>query len=155
MREQTKKLEQRLTAEQIKAAQLLAVNNFLPKNVSEDGSKRLTLAEIAKEAGISVRQLHRWRNYDENFINYANGLASNAFQSYLPDILEKHLDMTLKGQGSMKGIELFYKFAGLLIDRSEVKTEDSTTNQSIDERLARLKARTESIKPEEEPKEDK
>ncbi|NMF00013.1 phBC6A51 family helix-turn-helix protein [Aneurinibacillus aneurinilyticus] len=154
MREQTKKLEQRLTAEQIKAAQLIAVNNFLPKNPSEGEQGRLTYEQIAEQSGISVRQLHRWRNYNDDFINYTNALASNAFQSYLPDILEKHLDMTLKGQGSMKGIELFYKFAGLLIDKSEVKTEDTSANQSIDERLARLKERTKSLKVAEETKED-
>nr|WP_258398943.1 hypothetical protein [Brevibacillus laterosporus] len=62
--------------------------------------------------------------------------------SHLPQIMEKHLDMTLKGQGSMKGIELFYKFGGLLIDKSEVTNDDGRSLQSIDERLAALLERS-------------
>jgi hypothetical protein len=61
--------------------------------------------------------------------------------------MEKHLDMTLKGQGSMKGIELFYKFGGLLIDKQEVKTEEvGNSDKSLEERLAKLKAEREKQK---------
>jgi hypothetical protein len=136
-----KKLEARLTREQIVAAQLLAVNQFLPKSPQEGEQGRFTLDQIAEQAGITVRQLYNWRNYDENFVNYVSHQASNAFLSHLPDIMEKHLDMTLKGQGSMKGIELFYKFGGLLVDKTEVKTEDANAGQSVEERLARLQER--------------
>ncbi|WP_216625602.1 phBC6A51 family helix-turn-helix protein [Paenibacillus planticolens] len=137
----SKKLEARLTREQITAAQLMAVNQFLPKNPQEGEQGRYTYDEIAEKSGITVRQLYNWRHYDENFVKYVGHLASNAFLSHLPDIMEKHLDMTLKGQGSMKGIELFYKFGGLLVDKTEVKTEDVNAGQSIDERLALLQKR--------------
>ncbi|GGF88388.1 phBC6A51 family helix-turn-helix protein [Paenibacillus abyssi] len=145
-----KKLEARLTREQITAAQLLAVNQFLPKNPQPGEQGRYTYDQIAEQAGITVRQLYNWRHYDENFVKYVGHLASNAFLSHLPDIMEKHLDMTLKGQGSMKGIELFYKFGGLLIDRQEVKTEDANAGQSLDERLARLKERAQSAESEDD-----
>ncbi|NOU98469.1 hypothetical protein GC097_00310 [Paenibacillus sp. LMG 31457] len=141
MMRDSKKLEARLTREQITAAQLMAVNQFLPKNPQEGEQGRYTYDEIAEKSGITVRQLYNWRHYDENFVKYVGHLASNAFLSHLPDIMEKHLDMTLKGQGSMKGIELFYKFGGLLVDKTEVKTEDVNAGQSIDERLALLQKR--------------
>jgi hypothetical protein len=151
-----KRLESRLTREQIEAAHLLAVNKFLPRpapNISEEevakakalGSVRLQLQDIAERVSISERQLYNWRTYNDDFIGYVNALASNAFMSHLPDIMEKHLDMTIKGQGSMKGIELFYKFGGLLIDKQEVKTEDANASQSLDERLERLKERAKQV----------
>lgn len=136
-----KKLEARLTREQITAAQLLAVNQFLPKSPQAGEQGRYTYDQVAEQSGVTVRQLYNWRNYDENFVNYVSLLASNAFLSHLPDIMEKHLDMTLKGQGSMKGIELFYKFGGLLVDKTEIKTEDANAGQSVEERLARLQER--------------
>ncbi|QDX93627.1 hypothetical protein EEL32_05555 [Brevibacillus laterosporus] len=142
MAKDLRKLEARLTQEQIKAAQLLAVNNFLAKNPVGAEKGRMKLDEIAKEAGCSVSSLYKWRNYNETFIDYVNGLSANAFMSHLPQIMEKHLDMTLKGQGSMKGIELFYKFGGLLIDKSEVTNDDGRSLQSIDERLAALLERS-------------
>lgn len=146
-----RELETKLTREQIESARLLSVNQFLPKATSlpaeelaearEAGMVRLTYEEIANKCGISSRHLYRWRNFDENFIAYTNGLSTQSFMSNLPEVMQKHLDMMLKGQGSMKGIELFYKFGGLLIDRQEVKTESSDSNASLDERLARLKNR--------------
>jgi DNA-binding CsgD family transcriptional regulator len=164
MSKEIKRLESRLTAEQITAAQLLAVNKFLPRPPKDatdeeiaalkaDGNVRLQLGEIAQKLGVSERTLYNWRNSNEDFTKYVNLLATNVFMSHLPDIMEKHLDMTLKGQGSMKGIELFYKFGGLLIDKQEVKTEEVGAGESLDDRLARLKARSEAIQTEEQ-KED-
>jgi hypothetical protein len=156
MSKEIKRLESRLTAEQITAAQLLAVNKFLPrppKDASEDeivalkesGACRLELQDIARMVSISERQLYNWRTSNDDFIGYVNALAAQAFMSHLPNIMEKHLDMTLKGQGSMKGIELFYKFGGLLIDKQEVKTEEvGNSDKSLEERLAKLKARAEA-----------
>lgn len=141
----TKKLETRLTAEQIKAAQLLAVNKFLPKTPQDGEQGRRTYEEVAAEASVTVRQLYNWRTNSRDFIDYVNALASDAFLAHLPDVMEKHLDMTIKGQGSMKGIELFYKFGGLLIDRQEVKTDDGGASQSLDERLARLQERAKTV----------
>lgn len=142
MKSQIEKLRLKLSVEQLKAAEMIAVNNFLPRKADEHGNKRLTYEEIADAVGITTRQLYNWRNYNDDFINFTNALASNAMIGHLPEILEKHLDMTLKGQGSMKGIELFYKFAGLLVDKSEVKADvNDNTNESIEERIAKLRER--------------
>jgi len=147
-----RKLEPLLSREQLVAAKLLSVNKFLPKAsqlseeelayAKETDQVRLTLEEIADKSGITTRQLYTWRNYDQNFIEYTNLLASTSFMSHLPDVLNKHLDMMLKGQGSMKGIELFYKFGGLLVDKQEVKTDSTDSAQSIEERLAKLRERS-------------
>lgn len=154
-----RELETRLNREQIEAARLLSVNQFLPRApkelVGEDlevakeaQAVRLTYEEIAAKSGVSAVTLYKWRHYDENFIDYTNALSTGAFMAYLPEVMQKHLDMTLKGQGSMKGIELFYKFGGLLVDKSEVKTEQTNSNQSLDERLERLKQRTKGAEDE-------
>ncbi|MDN9010066.1 phBC6A51 family helix-turn-helix protein [Brevibacillus laterosporus] len=148
MAKDLRKLEAKLTREQIMAAQLLAINNFLPRNPDDGEQGRLTLDEIAEQAKCSISALYKWRHHNRDFIAYTNELSADAFMSHLPHIMEKHLDMTLKGQGSMKGIELFYKFGGLLIDRQEVKTEEGSTVQSLEDRLARLKERADSLKRE-------
>lgn len=145
MAKDLRKLEAKLSREQIAAARLLAINNFLPRNPSEGEQGRLTLDEIAEQAKCSVSALYKWRHHNRDFITYTNGLSADAFMSHLPQIMEKHLDMTIKGQGSMKGIELFYKFGGLLIDRQEITTDDAGSAQSLEDRLARLKERAESL----------
>ncbi|RAP27617.1 hypothetical protein C2W64_00765 [Brevibacillus laterosporus] len=61
MAKDLRKLEARLTQEQIKAAQLLAVNNFLAKNPVDAEKGRMKLDEIAKEAGCSVSSRYKWR----------------------------------------------------------------------------------------------
>lgn len=132
------KLAANLTGDQLKAADLLAVNRFLPKE------ERLTFAQISEQANISDRQFYNWRSSNDDFIKYVNFRASQAFEAHLPDFMEKHIAMSLNGQGSMKGIELFYKFNGLLVDKTEVKTEDSGQDRvALEERLARLRARKE------------
>lgn len=148
MAKDLRKLEAKLSREQIAAARLLAINNFLPRNPSEGEQGRLTLDEIAEQAGCSVSALYKWRHHNRDFIRYTNELSADAFMSHLPQIMEKHLDMTIKGQGSMKGIELFYKFGGLLIDRQEITTDDAASAQSLEDRLARLKERAESLQSE-------
>lgn len=155
MNEQIRKLRARLTQEQADAAELLARNNFLPKakddmdagalkQAKDNGDVRLNLEDIAEKVGVSTRQFYRWRNHNDDFINYVNALSTTVFKSHMPDVMRKHLDMTVKGQGSMKGIELFYKFFGLLVDKQEVKTEGNV-NQSVEERLEALKSRGKSV----------
>lgn len=138
MASKLEKLAANLTGDQLKAADLLAVNKFLPKE------ERLTFAQIAEQANISDRQFYNWRTSNTEFIQYVNYRASQAFEAHLPDFMEKHIEMSLKGQGSMKGIELFYKFNGLLVDKTEVKTEDTGQDRAaLEERLARLRQRKE------------
>lgn len=156
-----KEIEAKLKQEQLEAAKLLAVNNFLPhgrkltpeerQRKRENGEVRLTYEEIAEKVGASTKQLFNWRYENPDFITYVNGLVSHAFMAKLPEVVEKHLDMTLKGNGSMKGIELFYKFGGLLVDKAEVKqTEEGGQGvEELEERLQKLKERREGKKEDE------
>lgn len=154
MSSKLKALEAKLTQQQIRAAKLLAINEFLPsggRNMTEEqrqaareaGELRLTYEDIAKKAGCSTKQLYTWRHTHDDFIEYVNTLSMTTFMSNLPQVMNKHLEMVLKGHGSMKGIELFYKFGGLLVDRQEVTTKDDTNDQAtLEERLAKLKSRS-------------
>lgn len=150
-----KSLENKLNPRQIKAAHLLARNSFLKKGnrlnkeerqrKKENGEVALNQQEIADLVGVSDKQLYNWRMNNQDFIEYVNGLSVNWFKSKLPDIMNKHLEMTLEGQGSMKGVELFYKFGGLLTDKAEVKhaIEESETEEELEEKLENLKKKYE------------
>jgi hypothetical protein len=143
-------LRANLTPNQDIAAELLAANPFKPRKVnSEKGvteeDVQLTMEQIAEHADITARHLYRWRHEDEDFIAYVNELSTRAFMSQLPKVQSKHLDMALNGQGSMKGIELFYKVGGLLVDKHEVKSDEPSKRQSLDERLETLKQRAKGI----------
>ena len=136
MASKIEKLGARLTGDQITAAELLAVNKFLPK---ED---RKSIGDIAAASNVSERSLYNWRTNNEDFIEYVNLRAIQVFNSHLPDFMEKHMEMALKGQGSMKGIELFYKFGGYLVDKTEDITERGDhSKESLEERLERLRNR--------------
>lgn len=148
-----KALEARLTQAQIRAAKLLAINDFLPggaRTMNEEerlqaraeGRLKLTLEDIADQAGCSTKQLYTWRRTHDEFIEYVNTLSTITFMSNLPEVMNKHLEMVLKGHGSMKGIELFYKFGGLLVDKQEVSTKDEGNDSAtLEERLAKLQER--------------
>ena len=150
-----KSLENKLKPQQIKAAHLLARNSFLKKGnklsgeelqrKKEKGEVALSHMDIAELVGISNKQLYNWRMNNQDFVEYVNGLSVNWFKSKLPDIMNKHLEMTLEGQGSMKGVELFYKFGGLLTDKAEVKhaIEESETEEELEEKLENLKKKYE------------
>ena len=147
-----KKLEAKLSPLQIKAAKLIVMNEFLPRGgygipeeerqkARDEGRIKLTYEDIAKKTGCCTKTLYTWRHTDEDFIEYVNKLSTTTFMSNLPRVMNKHLDMVLKGHGSMKGIELFYKFGGLLVDKQEVTSRDESSDQTLEERLAKLKAR--------------
>lgn len=153
-----KQLESKLTIEQIEGARLLAQNNFLkkvPENANpdeinqgkEDGVYRLTLAEIAEKVGVATKTIYNWRTNNSDFTSYVNVISEEFFLAHLPDIMNKHLEMTLKGQGSMKGIELFYKFGGLLADRTQVEEENTESDDAtLKEKVAELKKRAQEGK---------
>lgn len=136
MASKIEKIGARLTGEQITAAELLALNKFLPKE------ERKSIGEIAAAANVSERSFYTWRMKNEDFIEYVNLRAIQIFNSHLPDFMEKHMEMSLKGQGSMKGIELFYKVNGYLVDKTEDVTErGDNSKESLEERLERLRNR--------------
>lgn len=127
--------EARLKDGQRKAALTLAANEFLPKN------ERTPLREIWEEAGVTQMTLWRWRHEDENFIAYKNYLASNMLDEHLPLVYGKLLESV--NRGSVKAIELFMKRIGDLDTKTEVTVKDDKNDDSIEERIARLRERAE------------
>lgn len=110
-------LKIRLTPVQRKAAELIVSNDFSPR-----GSK-MNLDEIAKEVGISERQLYTWRQ-NSDFTLYMAAISDNKLDNHrsLADSqLIKLIEGTSNnGLASIKALELFYKLNGRLEDKRTV-----------------------------------
>jgi hypothetical protein len=121
---------------QIKAIQILAMPN----------RGGMEFDEIADKVGISVRQLHRWRNIPE-FKAAIVETSLDLVKDELPAVLLAHRKQAEKG--NVKAIELFYKLFGLLIERQEIETVTASkdkSNEDIDSDIAELKALIEDVK---------
>ena len=96
---------------------------------------------IAKEVGISVRQLHRWRK-DDNFKQAIVEQSLDNVKAVLPNVLNAHTKQA--ESGNVKAIELFYKLFGLLIDRQEIE-QNVNTGDSLTNDLNELKSIIENV----------
>lgn len=128
---------------QKKAAHLLIEREF------SDRRTRKTKEQIAEECGVTRMTLYRWEHEDDNFIAYYNELAQKFVDSQLAFVYSKLLDGIKSG--SMKGIELYLKQAGKLIDKQEVEVDDK--REDADARQKRLLERLEQLAKEENDKE--
>lgn len=122
--------ESKFRPKQREAALALVEYEFTPKGA------RKTKEEIATDLGITRKTLHNWDTQDDNFINYKNYLSSDFMDSHMAFVYSKLLQSIDKG--SVRGIELYMKRIGDLKDQHEVKFEQTTDNQSFDERKAEL-----------------
>jgi hypothetical protein len=130
--------EARFKPGQRKAAHLLLEREF------GDKRNRKEKQEIAEECGICRMTLYRWEHEDENFIAYYNHIAQMYADSQLAFVYSKLMDGIKSG--SMKGIELYLKQAGKLVDKQEIEIEDN--RETIDERAERLRKRLEEMENE-------
>lgn len=137
-----KALESRLTPLQRKTA-LQLVQKELGEH--EDGSK-ITYQDVADSVGISVRQLHRWKNENPIFTEYTGLLADNFLLSSRPEVY-RHLMRAMRGaQPSVKAIDTYLKRFGLIqtkvqvenLEMNETRT-DEALKQELDELDALLK----------------
>lgn len=115
-------LKSRLTATQIKAAHLLVANSFASKE------EKKTLEEIAHECGITRQQLWRWRYDNRDFIKYVEALSDMRLAAYR-DLADAQLIKLIQGVSnngipSIKGLELYYKLTGRLVDRKQIEVDD-------------------------------
>ena len=120
---------------QRQAAELLLVREFAAKG------ERQTDEEIAEECGVTRMTLYNWRTKDENFIAYYQHRVDVYMRGQFGFVMRKLHDGI--SAGSMKGIELYVKMAGLLIDKSQVEVDDKRetpeeTKRRLAERLAEL-----------------
>lgn len=128
-------LRARLSADQLKAAELVVANDYA-------GKQKRTYEDVADELGITVRALYNWRQ-EPDFIKYCAWLSEtklDAFRATADSQLLKLIEGTSNnGLASIKALELFYKLNGRLIDRREVvqAEESSGTKRISDDELQR------------------
>ena len=92
----------------------------------------LSFEEVADKAGISERQLHRWRKKPEFKQAVIDQSLANV-KEVIPNVLSAHTKQA--ESGNVKAIELFYKLFGLLVDKQEI-TQDVTTRDKGNEDLS-------------------
>lgn len=96
---------------QIKAARLMATSE-----------EKMTNEQIAQAVGVDKRTLYRWKN-DKKWMEMYNELCEQEMDEFLGEAY-KYLKKSIRS-GSIKGMELYLKRSGKLIDRKEV-TKDMT-----------------------------
>lgn len=135
-------LRSQLTDTQAKAAHLLVQNSFANRD------EKKTLEEIAHECGVSRMQLYNWRQ-DIDFIRYKKALSEKHLASYR-DLADAQLLKLVKGTSNngvpyVKGLELYYKICGDLVDKKSIEFEDGSnrprlTAKEVSEGLDELNA---------------
>lgn len=134
-------LKTRLKPAQRLAAELLVTNEFAKK-----GEKK-TFEQIAKEVGITDRQLYNWRQ-DPDFLRYYSAISDTKldnFRALADSQLVKLIEgaFTNNGTPSIKALELYYKLSGRLQERKHVTFENESrkptmTRDEISEQLKEL-----------------
>lgn len=108
--------------------------------LSQPNKAGFSFEEIAEKAGISVRQLHRWRSNPE-FKQAVVEQSLENVKEVIPNVLKAHVKRA--ESGNVKAIELFYKLFGLLVEKQEieqnVKTEQKD-NADLAKELEELKS---------------
>jgi hypothetical protein len=120
-----KQLEAKLSIKQREAALLLVEREL--------GDESRTLDEIAKELGMSVRGLYKWRTQNKDFIDYVNLLADEFLESKRAVVYRQMMRLIEGPQPSVKALDLYMRRHGLLTDKQVVETRDASAPQSNDE----------------------
>ncbi|MBC9784997.1 TetR family transcriptional regulator [Heliobacterium chlorum] len=131
MSDQSKKYA--LNGSQRLAAEILASNDV----------HKMTLAQIAEEAGIGERTLYRWKQ-DPDFIAYQNEVAELAMKDFLAEAYNSLKSIARGSQSEknkLKAIELVMKNQGRLteVQKVEAKIEDNRSNEAIEAEIDNLK----------------
>ncbi|SKA88777.1 phBC6A51 family helix-turn-helix protein [Sporosarcina newyorkensis] len=123
-------LKRRLKPKQLLAAELLVANEF------ETKESRRTYEAIAEEVGITARCLYEWRQ-DPDFIRYSAAVSDTRLDSYraLADaqLIKLISGTSNNGLASVRGLELFYKLNGKLVEKREVVTHDKAAGQRLND----------------------
>jgi len=99
---------------------------------------RKPLKEIAEKAGISDRQLFRWRSEDKEFIDAYDHMVTLKLRELQPRVVET-LESLLMGKQSVKACELVLKTQGRLVEKQVV---DANINANVDVREKTVETRT-------------
>src|SRR5690625_1359938 len=142
-------LEERLSADQLKAVYLLLDNELAPDN------ERLTQDEIAEACNVNRSTLYRWRTQNQDFIDY----RLEVMQNYISDMSGLFLKSLRKsnvgtnGTPSMKALDLFAKIEGLVDRANKVDVNiggGGRSNDDLEDELAELEKQLEAMEDEED-----
>lgn len=137
MSSQRKRLEEQLTPQQQRAAQLLVSNEW--GELLSDGGKKRTMQELANELGIARSTLYEWKA-QTTFAAYVNYLAERQLDSMRSTVYTQLMKAIMGGNNGMpsvKAIDLFMRRYGLLTDRTEVvdMREEAENKRRSDEAI--------------------
>lgn len=141
-------LEERLSADQIKAVYML-----LDNELAAEGDK-LTQDEIAEACNVHRATLYRWRTQDQDFIDYRREVMQN-YISDMSGLFLKSLRKSIVGTNgtpSMKALDLFAKIEGLVDNTNKVDVNIGSggrSNDDLENELAELEKQLEAMGDEE------
>ena len=130
-------LEDRLTADQLKAVYLL-----LDNELASEGS-RMSQDEIAAECNVNRSTLYRWRTQNQDFIDYRREVTRN-YISDMSGVFLKSLRKSIEGTNgtpSMKALDLFAKVEGFVQTTNQLDVNiggGSRSNDDLEDELAKL-----------------
>lgn len=130
-------LEERLSADQLKAVYLLLDNELKPEG------ERMTQEEIAAECNVNRATLYRWRTQNQDFIDYRREVTRN-YISDMSGIFLKSLRRSIEGTNgvpSMKALDLFAKVEGFVQTTNQLDVNiggGGRSNDDLEDELAKL-----------------
>lgn len=130
-------LEDRLTADQLKAVYLL-----LDNELASEGS-RMSQDEIAAECNVNRSTLYRWRTQNQDFIDYRREVTRN-YISDMSGVFLKSLRKSIEGTNgtpSMKALDLFAKVEGFVQTSNQLDVNiggGGRSNDDLEDELAKL-----------------
>ena len=142
-------LEERLSADQIKAVYML-----LDNELAAEGDK-LTQDEIAEACNVHRATLYRWRTQNQDFIDYRREVMQN-YISDMSGLFLKSLRKSIVGTNgtpSMKALDLFAKIEGLVDNTNKVDVNIGSggrSNDDLENELAELEKQLEAMNDENE-----
>jgi len=130
---------EKLTLSQRRAAEIFAMNDVYD----------MTIAEVAKECGVSVRSIYRWKQ-DRDFIAYQNEIAETVMEDFLAETYNviKRLARSGRSEHSkLKAVELVLKNRGKLqeIQKVEATIKDERTDETIEAEIEEMRRQLEEL----------
>ena len=125
-----------LTESQMKAAKL-----FVYKDIT-----KMRVEDIAKECGISVPTLYKWKQ-EKEFIKFQTLIAEERMEDFLTTCYEEIRAMATSNKSKdatkLKALELVLRNRGRLKDKQEISMEVSQkSNEELESEIEQMLART-------------
>lgn len=125
-------MEAKLTAQQRKACLYL-----VDKDLNPDAEFKTEL-EIAEAIGVDRTTLYRWRKQNPDFIAYKNLLADDMLAEERSMVYAQLIRMIQGSQPSIKAMDLYFKRFGLLSEKLNIETTETSSELSEEARSNRV-----------------